>query len=185
MTRSMRLAVACIVAIAFCAACKAGGASTPRYKVDYVGVSITCMDTAQIVSVLVDQGGRRCGGTQEEMYREIRGCEHQFNWPAEGASGGEIDSLSTSPMSLGDFFAISDSAGVPGLLEDGTCELHVMVKQGGRLRIAAKGGRGISLCSSTRDVHANSGQDLRLRLAWNLGVGKCSVLLTPGEGSDK
>ena|SRR2546422_8605843 len=145
---------------------------------------------AYVGATLIDRNGRRTGWNVDRPIREIAGCTHGYGsdvgipdatapedtlkqTPADTVPGGP------QPTPMYHYFTIRDSAGIPGLLRQGGCELRLDPVVGGKVQLTLLAtGMGFSECKDTTSVWVKPGLPSRLWLSWKPVGDKCLVRIT-------
>ena len=178
-----------LVGVVLSAGACASGASTPG-KFLQVYVSIFGFGDARIEAVLIDREGRRTGWNVDRPIRQIPGCSHGYgseegipdeNAPADTTTLAPADTVPghPEPTPVYHYFSIQDSAGTPGLLRDGGCELRLDPVAGGHVTLAVTGtGIGFTECQDTTSVAAKPGVPSRWWLSWKAAGDECVVRIS-------
>lgn len=148
-------------------------------------LSVYAFDDAGVGAVVVDREGRRTGWNLDRPIREIPGCVHGYgteegipdqSTQLDTAAVDEMVSGGPEPTPKYHYFTIRDSAGVPGLLSEGSCELLLVSRHGGHVTLAATGrSSGSEVCQDTASTSVKPGAASRWKISWNSGARKCVV----------
>ncbi len=175
-------------------ACASGSQQAPRERsVGRVQVSVGAWNSARVSAVLVDGEGRRTGWLNGRPIREIRGCIHEYGseegLPLEGAVAPPGEGAVTPEEHPGGpesdtpkyhHFTVEDSAGNPGLVRLGRCELRLDPAVGGKVHlILIAAGEGISECRDTVSVRVTPRVGARWWLTWQVSGHRCIARISP------
>ena len=187
MKRTLPWVLACLVlSMGACASRSGTPASTPG-KFLQVYVSIYGFGDARVGAVLIDRSGRRTGWNVDRPIRQVPGCYHGYgseegitdeNAPKDTTELAPADTVPghPEPTPKYHYFSILDSAGTPGLLHEGRCQLRLDPVAGGHVTLAVTGtGIGFSECQDTTSVTVKPGIPLRWWVSWSAARGKCVV----------
>lgn len=175
-----------VLSVGACASRSSGPASTPG-KFSQVYVSIFGFGDARVGAVLIDRKGRRTGWNVDRPIRQIPGCSHGYgsddgipdeNAPEDTTKLAPADTVPDhpEPTPVYHYFSIQDSAGTPGLLGEGGCELRLDPIAGGHVTLAVTAtGVGFESCQDTTSITAKPGVPSRWWLSWDATGGKCAV----------
>ena len=190
MKRAFYWVVACVVlGVGACALRSSAPASTSG-KFLQVLVSIYAFGDARVGAVLIDREGRRTGWNVDRPIRQIPGVLNGYgsdvgitdeNAPEDTAQLAPADTVPGHPKPTPVYYylSIQDSAGTPGLLREGGCELRLVPVAGGRVSLAITGtGAGFSPCQDTTSLTVAPGVATRWCLSWSTNGNKCVVNLS-------
>ena len=161
-------------------------ASAPG-KLLQVYVSIFGFGAARVRAVLVDREGRRTGWNVDRPITQIPGCSNGYgsddgipdeNAPEDTTTLAPADTVPghAEPTPVYYYLSIQDSAGAPGLLREGGCELRLDPAVGGHVTLAVTAtGVGFNACQYTTSVTAKPGVASRWWLSWKTATSGCSV----------
>jgi hypothetical protein len=167
----------------------------PDGKFSQVYVSIFGFGDARVGAVLIDRNGRRTGWNVDRPIRQIPGCVHGYgsedgitdeNAPEDTTELAPADTVPGHPEPTPVYheFSIQDSAGTPGLLEEGGCELRLDPVAGGHVTLAVTGTvPGFNACQETTSVTVKPGVSSRWRLEWKATQSRCNVRVSRMLGS--
>ena len=182
--------LACVVlSVGACASRSSTPAGT-QGKFSEVLVSIYGFGDARVGAVLIDRSGRRTGWNVDRPIRQVPGCYHGYgseegitdeNAPEDTTELAPADTVPghPEPTPKYHYFSILDSAGTPGLLHEGGCELRLDPVAGGHVTLAVTGsGIGFRQCQDTTSVNVNPGVPSRWRVSWKLTTAGCNVKIS-------
>lgn len=179
--------LACVVlSVGSCASRSSAPASTPGTLLRVL-VSISAFNEARVRAALIDREGRRTGWNVDRPIRQIPGVLNGYG-TAEGIPDEDAPE-DTSTLAAADtvpghpeptpkyyYLSIQDSAGTPGLLHAGMCELRLDPEVPGHVKLAITGsGIGMELCKDTTSVNVKPGVPSRWRLSWKASGDSCVV----------
>ncbi len=140
--------------------------------------------------MLIDRQGRRTGWNVDRPIRQIPGCLHGYgsedgipdeDAPEDTTTLSPADTVPghPEPMPVSHYFSIQDSAGTPGLLREGGCELRLDPVADGHVTLAVTGtGTGFSECQDTTSVTVTTGVPSRWWVTWKPAKDKCVVRIS-------
>ena len=181
--------VGVVLSVGACASRSSTADRTPA-KLLQVYVSIFGFGDARVGAVLIDREGRRTGWNVDRPIRQIPGCSHGYgsedgipdeNAPEDTTTLAPADTLPGHPelTPVYHYFSIQDSAGTPGLLREGGCELRLDPTAGGHVTLAVTAtGVGFNACQDTTSVTARTGVPTRWWLEWKADGSRCEVKVT-------
>ena len=106
------------------------------------------------------------------------------NAPEDTTAPAPADTIPGHPEPTPKYYELSiqDSAGTPGLLHEGACELRLDPEIPGHVMLAITGvGIGLDECQDTTSVNVKLGVPSRWRLSWKSAKDKCVVEGTDGD----
>ena len=189
MKRLPVMLVCTVLGVGSCAS-QANPPATKDRPFTQVFVAISAFNDTRVRAVLTDREGRRTGWNVDRPIREIPGVFNGYgtaegipdeNAPEDTTAPAPADTIPGHPEPTPKYYELSiqDSAGTPGLLHEGACELRLDPEIPGHVMLAITGvGIGLDECQDTTSVNVMLGVPSHWRLSWKSAKDKCFVRIS-------